>query len=111
MKAEYGSGSLGSTAHGNKSHNRAGIFILTGIAAASYSGPALILSFALAGICLCVHCPMLLRICIHGPLAGSAYTYIYVILGEIWAWIIGWDLILEYLVIGTGHSILFTTYY
>jgi len=75
-----------------------GIFVLTGIAAANYSGPALIISFmisgaacAFAGLCYAELAAMV-------PVAGSAYTYGYVALGEIWAWIIGWDLLLEYAV-------------
>jgi len=75
-----------------------GIFVLTGIAAANYSGPALIISFmisgaacAFAGLCYAEFAAMV-------PVAGSAYTYGYAALGEVWAWIIGWDLILEYAV-------------
>jgi len=73
-----------------------GIFVLTGNAAASYAGPAIILSFILAaiacvfaGLCYAEFAAMI-------PIAGSAYTYGYATLGEIFAWIIGWDLILEY---------------
>ncbi|HEX7118232.1 MAG TPA: amino acid permease [Longimicrobiales bacterium] len=74
-----------------------GIFVLTGTAAAQFAGPALILSFILAGIgcafaglCYAEFASMI-------PIAGSAYTYGYATLGELIAWIIGWDLILEYL--------------
>lgn len=74
----------------------AGIFVLTGSAAAQYAGPAIVLSFVLAGIgcvfaglCYAEFASMI-------PLAGSAYTYGYATLGELFAWIIGWDLILEY---------------
>ena len=73
-----------------------GIFVLTGSAAALYAGPALILSFIFAGIgcvfaglCYAEFASLI-------PIAGSAYTYGYATLGEIFAWIIGWDLILEY---------------
>lgn len=73
-----------------------GIFVLTGIAAANYSGPALVISFiissiacAFAGLCYAEFAAMV-------PVAGSAYTYGYAALGEFWAWIIGWDLIAEY---------------
>src|SRR5687767_10744262 len=74
----------------------AGIFVLTGTAAAQFAGPAVVLSFVLAGIgCafagLC-YAEMVAMI----PVAGSAYTYAYATLGELVAWIIGWDLILEY---------------
>jgi APA family basic amino acid/polyamine antiporter len=75
----------------------AGIFVLTGQAAANYAGPAIVYSFilagtacALAGLCYAEFSAMI-------PIAGSAYTYGYATLGELLAWIIGWDLILEYL--------------
>ena len=74
-----------------------GIFVLTGSAAAQYAGPAIVLSFifagigcAFAGLCYAEFASMI-------PIAGSAYTYGYATLGELVAWIIGWDLILEYL--------------
>lgn len=73
-----------------------GIFVLTGVATAQYAGPAIVLSFILAGVgcvfagfCYAEFSSMI-------PVAGSAYTYGYATLGEIFAWIIGWDLILEY---------------
>ena len=75
----------------------AGIFVLTGRAAAAYAGPAIVLSFIVsgfgclfAGLCYAEFASMI-------PIAGSAYTYGYATLGEFVAWIIGWDLILEYL--------------
>jgi len=75
----------------------AGIFVLTGTAAAQHAGPAITLSFVLAGmgclfagLCYAEFASMI-------PIAGSAYTYGYATLGELVAWIIGWDLILEYL--------------
>jgi basic amino acid/polyamine antiporter, APA family len=74
----------------------AGIFVLTGSAAAQYAGPAIMLSYIVAGLgcvfaglCYAEFASMI-------PIAGSAYTYGYATLGEIVAWIIGWDLILEY---------------
>src|SRR5438552_11028790 len=73
-----------------------GIFVLTGTASANHAGPAIILSFVLAalacvfaGLCYAEFASMI-------PVAGSAYTYGYATLGEFVAWIIGWDLILEY---------------
>src|SRR5688572_31093063 len=75
----------------------AGIFVLTGQAAAQYAGPGIVISFviaglgcAFAGLCYAEFAAMI-------PIAGSAYTYGYATLGEFVAWIIGWDLILEYL--------------
>ncbi len=74
----------------------AGIFVLTGNAAAAHAGPAIVLSMigagiacAFAGLCYAEMAAMI-------PIAGSAYTYSYATLGEFLAWIIGWDLILEY---------------
>jgi len=74
-----------------------GIFVLTGTAAANHAGPALVLSFilsgigcAFAGLCYAEYAAMI-------PISGSAYAYAYSTLGELIAWIIGWDLILEYL--------------
>ncbi len=77
----------------------AGIFILTGIASANYSGPALVISFAIAGTACLFTALCYAEFASMVPVAGSAYTYSYVTLGELLAWIIGWDLILEYLVI------------
>jgi len=75
----------------------AGIFVLTGQAAAQYAGPAIVLSFifsaiacAFAGLCYAEFASMI-------PIAGSAYTYAYATMGEFFAWVIGWDLVLEYL--------------
>lgn len=77
----------------------AGIFILTGIASANYSGPALVISFGIAGTACLFTALCYAEFASLIPVAGSAYTYSYVTLGELLAWIIGWDLILEYLVI------------
>src|SRR5262245_21366130 len=74
-----------------------GIFVLAGTATAQYAGPAIVLSFVLAGagclfagLCYAEFASLI-------PIAGSAYTYGYATLGEFFGWIIGWDLILEYL--------------
>lgn len=76
----------------------AGLFSLTGIAAAHHAGPAVTISFviaaigcAFAGLCYSEFATMI-------PIAGSAYTYSYATMGELLAWIIGWDLVLEYAV-------------
>lgn len=74
----------------------AGIFVLTGSAAAQYAGPAIVLSFILAGIGCAFAGLCYAEFASLIPIAGSAYTYGYATLGEIFAWIIGWDLILEY---------------
>jgi APA family basic amino acid/polyamine antiporter len=74
-----------------------GIFVLTGTAAAQHAGPAIVLAFVLAGIA-CVFAGLCYaEFASMIPIAGSAYTYGYATLGELIAWIIGWDLILEYL--------------
>jgi len=74
----------------------AGIFVLTGHAAASYAGPAVALSFVLAGIVCAFAGLCYAEMASTVPVAGSAYTYAYATMGEFIAWIIGWDLILEY---------------
>jgi APA family basic amino acid/polyamine antiporter len=92
----------------------AGIFVLTGSAAAQYAGPGIVYSFILAGfgclfagLCYAEFASMI-------PVAGSAYTYGYATLGEFVAWIIGWDLILEYLfgasTVAVGWSGYFTAF-
>lgn len=74
----------------------AGLFSLTGIAAANNSGPAVILSFIIAAIGCAFSALCYAEFAAMVPVSGSAYTYAYATLGELFAWIIGWDLILEY---------------
>lgn len=88
----------------------AGLFSITGIAAAHHAGPAIILSFlvaaigsAFAGLCYSELASMI-------PVSGSAYTYTYATLGEFVAWIIGWDLILEYAIGAATVSISWSAY-
>jgi len=78
-----------------------GIFVLTGVAAAKYAGPGLIFSFILAGIVSGLAAICYAEFASTVPISGSAYTYSYATMGELIAWIIGWDLILEYAV-GAG---------
>ncbi len=73
-----------------------GIFVLTGVAAVDHAGPAVVLSFALAGVACTFAALCYSEFATMIPIAGSAYSYGYATLGEIAAWIIGWDLILEY---------------
>ncbi|MBI4664255.1 MAG: amino acid permease [Verrucomicrobia bacterium] len=75
-----------------------GIFVLTGTAAAMNSGPAVVLSFVLAGIVSAFAALCYSEFASLVPMSGSAYTYGYATLGELFAWIIGWDLVLEYAV-------------
>ncbi len=75
-----------------------GIFVLTGAAAHDKAGPALMLSFIVAGVACIFAALCYAEFASMVPVAGSAYTYAYATLGELFAWIIGWDLILEYAV-------------
>ncbi|MGC1370977.1 MAG: amino acid permease [Candidatus Sulfotelmatobacter sp.] len=74
----------------------AGIFVITGQAAAQFAGPAIVISFVLAGVACAFAGLCYAEFASMIPIAGSAYTYSYATLGELVAWIIGWDLILEY---------------
>src|SRR2546430_1248889 len=86
----------------------AGIFVLTGQAAALYAGPAVPLSFILTGIACAFAGLCYAEMASAVPVAGSAYTYSYATMGEFVAWIIGWDLVLEYAMgaatVGVGWS-------
>jgi APA family basic amino acid/polyamine antiporter len=89
----------------------AGIFVLTGEAAARHTGPAIVISFmlsgtacAFAGLCYAEFASMI-------PIAGSAYTYAYATLGELLAWIIGWDLVLEYALGATTVAVGWSGYF
>ena len=73
-----------------------GIFVLTGTVAALNAGPAVVLSFVLAGVASIFAALCYSEFASLVPMAGSAYTYGYATLGELIAWIIGWDLVLEY---------------
>jgi len=86
----------------------AGIFVATGAAAHNVAGPALMLSYVMAGITCIFAALCYAEFASMVPVAGSAYTYAYATLGELFAWIIGWDLVLEYGVssaaVATGWS-------
>jgi APA family basic amino acid/polyamine antiporter len=90
----------------------AGIFVATGEAAKNRAGPALMVSYVLAGFVCLLAALCYAEFAAMTPVSGSAYTYAYTTLGEIFAWIIGWDLILEYAVaasaVSTGWSEYFT---
>lgn len=88
----------------------AGIFVLAGQAAAQYAGPGIVISFviagivsALAGLCYAEFASMI-------PVSGSAYTYAYATLGEIFAWFIGWDLIIEYSIGASAVAVGWSSY-
>src|SRR5512133_3521049 len=86
----------------------AGIFVATGAAAHNVAGPSLMLSYVIAGITCIFAALCYAEFAAMVPVAGSAYTYAYATLGELFAWIIGWDLVLEYGVasaaVATGWS-------
>lgn len=89
----------------------AGLFSVTGIVAGEHTGPAIVISFALAaiacalaGLCYAEFASMI-------PVAGSAYTYSYFTMGELVAWIIGWDLVLEYAVASVAIAISWSKYF
>jgi APA family basic amino acid/polyamine antiporter len=75
-----------------------GIFVLTGTAAANQAGPGIVLSYVMAGLACGFAALCYAEFAAMIPISGSAYTYAYATLGEIFAWMIGWDLILEYAV-------------
>jgi APA family basic amino acid/polyamine antiporter len=75
----------------------AGIFVLTGNVAAQYAGPAVAVCYILAGVASLFAALCYAEFAAMIPVSGSAYTYAYVTFGELFAWIIGWDLLLEYL--------------
>jgi basic amino acid/polyamine antiporter, APA family len=76
----------------------AGLFVLTGTAAALYAGPAVALSFVIAAVACGLAALCYAELASTVPVAGSAYTFSYATLGELFAWLIGWDLILEFFV-------------
>src|SRR5882757_3675718 len=76
----------------------AGIFVATGAAAPNVAGPSLMISYVVAGVTCIFAALCYAEFASMAPVAGSAYTYAYATLGELFAWIIGWDLVLEYAV-------------
>lgn len=88
----------------------AGLFSITGTVAAGYTGPAITLSFAIAALGCCFAGLCYAEFASMIPVAGSAYTYSYATMGELVAWIIGWDLVLEYTVAATTVSISWSRY-
>lgn len=88
----------------------AGLFSLTGIAAANHSGPAVTLSFLVAAVGCAFSALCYAEFASMVPVAGSAYTYAYATMGEFFAWIIGWDLVLEYSVGAATVSISWSQY-
>src|SRR3990167_748618 len=88
-----------------------GIFVLTGTAAANQAGPGILLSYVLAGTACAFAALCYAEFASLIPISGSAYTYAYATLGELVAWIIGWDLILEYAVGNVAVAIAWSSYF
>src|SRR5207248_11039897 len=86
------------TALGIRAVIGAGIFVATGDAAKDVAGPALMVSYLVAGVTCIFAALCYAEFASMAPVAGSAYTYAYTTMGELFAWIIGWDLVLEYAV-------------
>lgn len=87
-----------------------GIFVLPAVAANQHAGPAVILAFALCGVLCALVAPCYAEVASMIRSSGSAFMYAYATLGEIFAWIIGWDLLLEYLFGGSGVAVGFSAY-
>src|SRR5688572_2489066 len=87
-----------------------GIFVLTGVAANQTAGPAVALSFVLAGIACGLAAVCYAELASTVPVAGSAYTFSYATMGELIAWIIGWDLALEFVLAGAVVAVGWSQY-
>ncbi|UTB31986.1 MAG: amino acid permease [Methanobacterium sp. ERen5] len=88
----------------------AGIFIVTGVASAKFAGPAIIVSFIVSAIACTFTALCYAEFASMLPISGSVYTYTYVTMGEIWAWMIGWVLIFEYLISASAVAVGWSSY-
>ncbi len=88
-----------------------GLFVLTGVAAANFAGPAISLSYVLSGIACALAALCYAEFASTVPVAGSAYTFSYASIGEFFAWIIGWDLVLEFVVGAATVSVGWSGYF
>jgi len=88
-----------------------GVFVLTGVAAARYAGPGVVLSFIVAALASSLAALVYAELASAIPVAGSAYTFTYTSLGELLAWLVGWNLILEYIVAAGAVSIGWGSYF
>lgn len=104
-------GPVGLTSLGIGAIIGAGIFVMTGRVAANDAGPAILLSFVVAGIACGLAAFCYAEFASMAPVAGSAYTYAYATLGELFAWIIGWDLVLEYAMSAATVAAAWTEYF
>ncbi len=89
----------------------AGLFSVTGIVAGEHTGPAIVISFAIAAVCCALAGLCYAEFASMIPVAGSAYTYSYFTMGEFVAWLIGWDLVLEYAVSAVAIAISWSRYF
>src|SRR5580658_7096236 len=89
----------------------AGIFVLTGVAAAEYAGPAIVVSFVVSGFACAMAALCYAEFAAMIPVAGSAYSYSYATMGELVGWIIGWDLVLEYAVASGAVAVGWSGYF
>jgi basic amino acid/polyamine antiporter, APA family len=104
-------GALNLTTFGIGAIIGAGIFVLTGQAAAFYAGPAIVISFVIAGLVALFTALCYAELASLIPISGSAYAYAYVMLGEFPAWIMGWVLTLEYLFSVTAVAVGWSSYF
>lgn len=88
-----------------------GIFVLTGVAAAKHAGPGLVISFMISGLACGFAALAYAEFASSVPVSGSAYTYSYASLGELLAWIIGWDLVLEYALASSAVAVGWSGYF
>lgn len=88
-----------------------GIFVLTGVASALYAGPAVIISFVISGFAATLAALCYSEMASMDPVAGSAYSFTYSSMGEIIAWLIGWNLVLEYLVAAGAVAVGWSSYF
>src|SRR5271167_1645407 len=103
-------GPVGLTSLGVGAIIGAGIFVMTGRVAANDAGPGVLLSYAVAGVACALAAFCYSEFASMAPVSGSAYTYAYATLGELFAWIIGWDLILEYALAAVAVAIGWSSY-
>jgi APA family basic amino acid/polyamine antiporter len=103
-------GALDLTALGVGAIIGTGIFVLTGVAASKYAGPAVVLSFIISGAAAGLAALAYAELASMVPVAGSAYAYAYSSMGEIIAWLIGWNLVLEYLVAAGAVAVGWSSY-
>lgn len=103
-------GALDLTALGVGAIIGTGIFVLTGVAASKYAGPAVVISFIISGVVAGLAALAYAELASMVPVAGSAYAYTYSSMGEIIAWLIGWNLVLEYLVAAGAVAVGWSSY-